>query len=113
MLVFFVEDEMQDALGLHLAAAVGLPDLDRSLLLWAFFGVEFRDDDEFLEGVVEMLLEVVEGRIFALFYFLLLLARVFLPIFLYNFGRWQALIPFLEILLCIGLDRAFKNQVLE
>jgi hypothetical protein len=56
-----VEDEVQDALGLDLAAAVGLPDLNRCLLLFSIFGLEFRNDDEFLQGVVEVLLKVVEG----------------------------------------------------
>jgi hypothetical protein len=107
--VSFVEYEMQDAFGLELAARVGFPDLECGLLLWAIFGVEIRDDDEFLEGVVEMLLKVVEGRIFGLFYFLLLLAGGFLSRFLYNFRRWEALIPFLEIFLSIGLDGTFKN----
>lgn len=88
MFVSFVEDEMQDALGLDLAAAVGFPDLNCCLLLWALFGVEFRDDDESLEGVVEMFLKVVEGGISALFYLLLLLTESFLYVFLYNFRSW-------------------------
>ncbi len=60
MLIPLVEDEMQDAFGLDLATAVGLPDLHCSLFLLSIFGLEFRHNDEFLEGVVEVLLKVVE-----------------------------------------------------
>lgn len=72
MFVPFVEDEVEDAFGLDLALAVGLPDLHCCALVGAFLGVGLGHDDELLEGVVEVLLVVVEGRVLALLYFLVL-----------------------------------------
>ena len=60
VLVSLVEDEVQDALGLYLALAVRFPDLDGSEFLLSILGLKFGNDDQFLQGVVEMLLIVVE-----------------------------------------------------
>ena len=51
---------MQDAFGLDIQVQVLLPYLTGSSLVGLMRGVELRDDDEFLEGVVEMLLVVVK-----------------------------------------------------
>jgi hypothetical protein len=72
VLVSLVEDEMQDAFRLFFAFAVCLPDLDGGELLLPLLGLKFGNDDQLLQGVVEMLLVVVEPGVFALFYFLLL-----------------------------------------
>jgi hypothetical protein len=84
--VSLVEDEMQDAFSLDLASAVSLPDLDGCQLLLAILGLKFWDDDQFLQCVVEVLLVVVERRVFAFFYFLLLFTDGLLLRFLYFFN---------------------------
>jgi hypothetical protein len=61
VLVLLVEDEVQHAFGLDFYRAVGVPDFPCSLFVMVL-SVELRDDDEGLEGVVEVLLVVVEGR---------------------------------------------------
>jgi hypothetical protein len=63
VLVVLVEDVVQDAFSFDVQGQVLLPDLTGGSLVGVIGGVELWDDDEFLEGVVEMLLVVVEGRI--------------------------------------------------
>lgn len=67
MLIPFIENEVQDAFGLDLAPAVGLPDLESCLLMMSIMCFQFRDNNEFFEGIVEMLLVVVKGRVLILF----------------------------------------------
>jgi hypothetical protein len=85
--ISLVEDEMQDAFGLDLASAVSFPDLDGGQLLLPVLGLKFWNDDQFLQCVVEVLLVVVERRVFGLFYFLLLFTDCLLLQFLYFFNR--------------------------
>jgi hypothetical protein len=80
-LVPFVEDEVQDPLGLNLTTAVDLPDLDGGLLVPLILHLKFRNNDQFLERIVEVLLVVVERRVLHSFYFLLLFSQKFLSCF--------------------------------
>jgi hypothetical protein len=73
VLVVFVEDVVQDALRLDLQPQVLLPDLACRPLVGLVGLIEFGYDDQLFQGIVEMFLVVVEGRVQSLFNFLLLL----------------------------------------
>jgi hypothetical protein len=73
MLVIFIENVVQDALSFDVLLQVLAPDLPGSFLVLFAAGVELWHDDEFLEGVVQMFLVVMEGGVCRLLYFLFLL----------------------------------------
>jgi hypothetical protein len=47
VLVLFIEDEMEDSLGLNVPSGVGCPDFDGCQLVELIVGLELRYDDKF------------------------------------------------------------------
>jgi hypothetical protein len=94
VLVLFVEDEVQNLLGLDFSLHISPPDISGCDFEFFIIGADLRDDHQLLKGIVEMLLVVVERGVLD-FLCLFLLAGLYGPLELINiayFGDREAMV---------------------